>query len=71
VSEQNEALTVAATAGVAAESERYELRPVDRDVFVFTDASGESVRAAEFLGADADGTASFLHTGSRAATRTT
>jgi CubicO group peptidase (beta-lactamase class C family) len=71
VSEQNEALTVAARAGVPAESERYELRPVDGDVFVLTDASGAGVRAAEFLGANADGTARFLHTGSRAASRTT
>jgi hypothetical protein len=56
---------------VPAETERYELRPVDGDVFVLTDESGASVRAAEFLGANADGTARFLHTGSRAASRTT
>jgi CubicO group peptidase (beta-lactamase class C family) len=71
VSEQNEALTVAATAGLPVESERYELRQVDGDIFVLTDASGASVRAAEFLGADADGKASFLHTTSRAAARIT
>lgn len=69
VSEQNEALTVAATAGVPVEPERYELRQVDGDVFVLTDASGATVRAAEFLGADATGPARFLHTG-RAAPRT-
>jgi hypothetical protein len=69
--EQNEALMVAAKAGLPASSERYELRQFDGDVFLLTDDSGKSVRGAEFLGADADGAAEFLYTGSRAAARTT
>jgi CubicO group peptidase (beta-lactamase class C family) len=69
VSEQNEALTVAALAGVPGEAGRYELRQHDGDVFVLTDPSGAAVRAAEFLGADTTGRARFLHA-SRAAART-
>ncbi len=69
VSERNEALRMAATAGVPAEPERYELRQVDGDLFMLTDPSGSAVRTAKFLGADATGRARFLHTG-RAAPRT-
>lgn len=69
VSEHNEALAMAATAGAPVEPERYELRQVDGDIFVLTDPAGTAVRAAAFLGADATGRARFLHTG-RAAPRT-
>lgn len=69
VSEHSEALAAAAMAGVPAEPDRYELRQDDGDVFVLTDPAGAAVRAVEFLGADATGRATFLHTG-RAAPRT-
>lgn len=69
VSEHNEALAMAATAGVPVEVERYELRQVDDEVFVLTDLAGAAVRDAVFVGADATGRARFLHTG-RAAPRT-
>jgi CubicO group peptidase (beta-lactamase class C family) len=69
VSEQNDALTVAALAGVPGEPARYELRQHDGDVFVLTAPSGAAVRAVEFLGADSTGRARFLHA-SRAAART-
>ena len=68
-SEHNEALTIAARAGVLAEPERYELRQVAGDVFVLIDSSGTVSRAIEFLGANATGQARFLCT-SRAAPRT-
>ena len=68
-SSRNEALTMAATAGVPSNPERHELRPVGGDIFVLTDPSGVAIRAVEFLGRSATGRARFLHTG-RAAPRT-
>lgn len=68
-SARNEQLTMAEAAGVAAEGSRYQLRPVEDDLFVLTDPSGRPTQAIEFLGADATGRAQFLHTG-RAAPRT-
>lgn len=69
VSDRNEALTMAETAGVPVDPRRYELRQSDGDVFVLTDPSGVAVGVREFLGTDAAGRARFLHTG-RAAPRT-
>jgi CubicO group peptidase (beta-lactamase class C family) len=68
VTQRNEALTMAEAAGVPVETDRYEMRPVDGDVFVLTDSSGTTVQVVEFLGA-AD-RARFLHIGGRAAPRT-
>jgi hypothetical protein len=70
VSERNEALSMAATAGIPVEPDRYELRQVDGDLFVLTDSSGAAVQAGEFLDADAGRRARFLHHGGRAAART-
>jgi CubicO group peptidase (beta-lactamase class C family) len=69
VSERNEALSMAETAGVPVDPQRYELHKVDGDIFVLTDQSGATVGVREFLGTDATGRARFLHTG-RAAPRT-
>ena len=46
-SSRNEAVTMAETAGVASDPERYELRPVGGDVFVLTDSSGVARRPVE------------------------
>lgn len=69
VSERNEALTMAETAGIPVHPQRYELRQVQGDTFALTDPSGAAVGACEFIGTDATGRARFLHTG-RAAPRT-
>jgi CubicO group peptidase (beta-lactamase class C family) len=70
VSERNEALTMAAAAGVPVEQHRYELRRVEGDIFVLTDSTGAAVQTGEFLGTDAGGRARFLHRSGRAAART-
>ena len=62
-SSRNEALTMEETAGVASNPERHELRPVGGDTFVLSDSAGAATGAVEFLGHDATGRASFLHTG--------
>ncbi|HEX3812612.1 MAG TPA: serine hydrolase domain-containing protein [Mycobacteriales bacterium] len=67
-SARNEALDMIAIAGVTAEQQRYELRPVDGDTFVLIDSSGVASRAVEFWGADDAGRALFLNSG-RAAPR--
>jgi hypothetical protein len=69
MSERHEALTMTKAAGLPLEPEGYELRQVDRDVFVLIDPSGTTVHAAEFLGSEDAGRATYLHTG-RAAPRT-
>jgi hypothetical protein len=51
------------TAGVTAEPQQHELRPVGGDTFVLTEPSGAAIQAVEFLGGDATGRARFLHTG--------
>lgn len=63
VSDRNEALTLARTAGVAPVPRRYELRPLEGDLFVLVDPSGNTVGLREFVGTDATGRARFLHTG--------
>jgi CubicO group peptidase (beta-lactamase class C family) len=70
VSERNEALTMAAAAGVPAEQDRYELRRVDADIFMLINSSGAAVQAGEFLGADTGGRARFLYRSGRTAART-
>ena len=70
MSERNEALTMAAAAGVPAEQNRYELRRVDGHIFVLIDSASAAVQVGEFLGADTGGRARFLHRSGRAAART-
>lgn len=67
-SERNEALAMAEAAGVAAEPQRNELRPVSDNLFMLVDPSGMPIGAVEFVGEDATGRARLLHTG-RAAPR--
>jgi hypothetical protein len=69
VSDRNEALTMAETAGVTAEPRRYELRPFEGDTFVLIGEAEIPVGVREFVGSDDAGRARFLHTG-RAAPRT-
>ncbi|UYM06834.1 serine hydrolase domain-containing protein [Solicola gregarius] len=69
VADRREALTLAERAGSSAESIRSELRQVDGDLFVRTDAAGTGMGLVEFLDTDDSGRARFLHTG-RAQQRT-
>jgi hypothetical protein len=66
--DRNEAVTMAALAGVDAESSVTELRSIDGDLFRRLDQEGGSAGVVEFIGTDASGWARFLHTG-RAAPR--
>jgi CubicO group peptidase (beta-lactamase class C family) len=66
-SPRSEVITMAAAAGVPAESDRYELRQVDGDIFMLIDSSGIAVQACEFLGPA--GRARFLHCSGRSAPR--
>jgi CubicO group peptidase (beta-lactamase class C family) len=68
VSDRNEAVTMAAVAGVPVSEERYELRPIGDDTVVLMDEAGTPARVAQFYGSDATGRACFLRTG-RAAPR--
>jgi len=66
--ERNDAARMAALAGEALEPLVLELRRTDRDTFVLVDAAGRRAGAVEFIGADDDGRARYLHMG-RAAPR--
>ncbi len=68
VDPRNEALAMAADAGVAAESQRLELRHAHGDTFDVVGPDGSSSGTVAFVGADSRGRARFLHTG-RAAPR--
>jgi CubicO group peptidase (beta-lactamase class C family) len=66
--ERNDALDMAARAGVTPEREVTELRRVHEDTFLMVDREGHAGGSVEFIGADAAGRARYLHTG-RAAPR--
>ncbi len=66
--ERNEAATMAALAGEGLESLVRELRRADHDTFASFDVAGRRAGTVEFIGADDDGRARYLHMG-RAAPR--
>ncbi|MFZ1176520.1 MAG: hypothetical protein WAO15_09700, partial [Mycobacterium sp.] len=66
--ERNEALTMAALAGVGLEPDVTELRQIDGETFLRLDHDGRSAGIIEFIGTNGTGRARYMHDG-RAAPR--